>query len=143
MKALQTLNTLPTKKEQQKELIRNAAYEITKSPETVKEAVAWLNFVTKTMEAIRKDPAVQKTLEIALQDYGKGTHDFGDFEINVQERTTYDFSNDPEWEALNAQLKAREVILKSVRGEIYNKTTGEVLTPPATKVSTIYQFRIK
>lgn len=64
------------------------------------------------------------------------------YEISIMSRTSYSFSNDDHWEAINQARKNREAMLKKAfkmnekNQTLTDPETGEIIPPAEVKVST-------
>jgi hypothetical protein len=138
MNALSHLQVLPMTIEERLAFINQAVDEITSGERNPIETYILLNSVEELATKIRRHPAVKEATIRELTKYGQRTVDFGRFEVQIQERKQYDFSQccDSEWEELDAQImtltekrKEREAMLKNLTEPVGNIETGEYIYP--------------
>lgn len=95
------------------------------------------------ISAIRKNESVKKAVMNEATKYGQ-KFEFKNAEITVTGRTTYDYSNDAEWNDLKEKIKAREDKLKVARDhKVIDEETGEILMPPISKFSEYLTIKFK
>jgi hypothetical protein len=128
--ALSTLTVLPRTKEEIKNFASKAKVELLSGNYDVLELFVQSIAIEKTLEAIFKDDEVKSKLNDIASLYPEKTFEIGQAKITRSERKTYDHTNDPEWNSINAdieilkaRLKMREAIL--VHDDI-DYQTGEI-----------------
>lgn len=119
------------------------------------ELAVYFKSIEKTIEEVKETLSSMALSE--AEKYGKGKFEFKGAEIQVKELgTKYDYSQtgDTEWErltseknAIDARIKDREAMLKSLTGSltIVNEDTGEMETiyPPIKKSTTGISISLK
>lgn len=83
-------------------------------------------------EKIRKDFRVQDVLFDEVEKNGKQEF-MGAKGVSVQSKTTYDYSQNPSWVALDTAKKELEKQMKAITETMVNTQTGEEMQPAKVK----------
>jgi hypothetical protein len=89
------------------------------------------------IDNIRKNTTIKNLILDEVDKYKNQEYKDGGI-ISVSSKTTYDFSHNPAWVALDKQKKQLEILMKSIAEPVNNENTGES-TPPAN-VKSISKF---
>jgi len=149
MNALAELQRLPVNKQQLDSFLKTAKEEILSG----NQSAMLLDINIKVLEEIaklRKDPEIKQQLVDELNKYSEKTIDFHGAVFTKRNTATYDYSADSKWRDLNAKvveakqaLSDHEAILKTLKTEVADTTTGETLTPATKKSNETYSLKLK
>jgi hypothetical protein len=153
--ALSTLSILPATKSERAHFISKVIDEVQSGARNPIEAYVLLNNLKTLAAELSQSDEFKEAVIRTMMYYDQYKTGFGDFEISLSERKSYDFETceDSEWERLDAEIKSlnvlkkeRESFLKTIKQPIGNIETGEVIHPPAytsTEVITVKERRVK
>ncbi len=153
--ALAQLTVLPATKAERAHFISKVIDELQYGARNPIEAHVMVNNVQKLITELTKAEAYKEAITLELMKYDRNKTGYGDFEISLTERKSYDFETceDSEWERLDAEIKSlnvlkkeRENFLKNIQEPVGNIETGEVIHPPAytsSEVITVKERRAK
>jgi hypothetical protein len=153
--ALSTLSVLPATKKEREHFIGKVIAEVQSGERNPIEAHVLLNNLKTLAAELAKNEDFKEAVISTLMHYDGNKTGFGDFEISLTCRKSFDFETceDSEWERLDAEIKSlnvlkkeRESFLKTIKQPIGNIETGEVIHPPAytsTEVITVKERRAK
>jgi hypothetical protein len=151
--ALSTLTVLPATKKERAHFISKVIDEVQSGARNPIEAYVLLNNLKTLAAELSKSDEFKEAVIRTMMYYDQYKTGFGDFEISLSERKSYEFETcrDSEWERLDAEIKSlnvlkkeRESFLKTIKQPIGNIETGEVIHPPAytsTEVITVKERR--
>ena len=145
MKTLSAITLLPYSKEERKSFIEKAKSEIIDSGRDIHKILANIKAGLDVLDALLKDKDIRKQAIAEMREDKVVV--LNNAEISYYDKKTYNYSFDTEWtevqeqiELLKAKQKARETLLKSVKNDISDLMTGEILesTPfTSTEILTI------
>jgi hypothetical protein len=153
--ALSTLTVLPATKKERAHFISKVIDEVQSGARNPIEAYVLLNNLKTLAAELSKSDEFKEAVIRTMMYYDQYKTGFGNFEISLSERKSYEFETceDSEWERLDAEIKSlnvlkkeRENFLKTIKQPIGNIETGEVIHPPAytsTEVITVKERRVK
>jgi hypothetical protein len=153
--ALSTLTVLPATKAERAHFISKVIDEVQSGARNPIEAYVLLNNLKTLAAELAKNEDFKEAVISTLMHYDGNKTGFGDFDISLTERKSFDFETceDSEWERLDAEIKSlnvlkkeRESFLKTIKQPVGNIETGEVIHPPAytsSEVITVKERRVK
>ena len=135
--AIAEFKRMPATKDERKNFVQIAVNEILSGSQNPLEVELMLKSMEMTIEEIRKNKGVKEAVMEEAEKYNEKTFDFMGASITIQNRSTYDYSNDGTWCGLKEEetqianrRKARELILKGTMEPLVDEDTGEVTNPP-------------
>jgi hypothetical protein len=146
MNAISTLTALPLTRESQKDYIKQVKTSLLNGYVEPFEAAKMLKSFEDIIKALRADSEINELISNEADNYTEKAIEVNGCKFTKCEKPTYDFMacEDSVWRELNIESvrintlkKERETLLKSLKSEIVNPDTGEVIKPP-TKKSTSY-----
>ena len=146
MNALSHLTILPTTAEERRSFVQQAVSEVLNGDRNPVEAHILLNSLEKLVAEIKKHEAFKEAVIKELTKYGQKAVQWGQVEIQLTERKSYDYAAcaDSEWERLDAEIKAlterkkaREAMLQNLSEPVGNLETGEYIYPAAFTVAEV------
>lgn len=148
MNTLSALSLLPENKKQKEAFVNNAVNEILEGNYCPIQIYTNLDVAIKTLTDIQKNEDVKNYVIEKLA--GEKKLELYNCEISLSERKSYNYENDSYWCELNNKLlelkekiKAHEAVLKSLKSELANVDTGEVLSLPIVTASNVLTVKMK
>lgn len=134
MEAIATINQFNITKSEIKSLVRRAKDDILMDGNyDILQIMANLKAMEEVISGIKKE-ILDAVFEEADR-YGEKTFKLHGIEFTKMNRRTYDYSNNPKWTALKAEMTGLETMLKNLTGEMADPETGEILYPAMQKLS--------
>ncbi len=121
MNALSELKRMPESKAEVETFAYAAVGELMDGIETPVEIEVRLKLMEETIKLIRKDPRIKMLL---IEQVESGNNTALGADLTLKQRATWSFT-DPELVALKAKVKARETLLKQMKG--VDPDTGEIV----------------
>jgi hypothetical protein len=143
--ALSLLRDLPTDRKTSDSFIYDAIQSVKNGTFNPIETFARCKIITDTFKAIQEAPSVRESFITEFEKYGERKLEKFGCEIDVQYRKSYEFKDvildelNKELESIKAQIKAREMLLKTGM----NSETGEIFSEPIIKSSPAIKITFK
>lgn len=132
--AITTIQQFDISKSDIKALVRRAKDDILMDGSyDILQIMANLKAMEEVIGGIKKE-ILDAALEEAAK-YGEKTFKLHGVEFTKMNRRTYDYSNNPKWIELKAEMTGLETMLKNLTGEMADPETGEILYPAMQKLS--------
>ena len=135
MNALSTITVLPSTKEEQKNYIALVKESILSGEQNPLIIARQLNAFAGVLKELQADKDIRECFMLEAQKYGSKTFDLG-AKFTIQNRKSYDYTNDTKWseinasiEALKVKLKEREEFLKHLTEPMADLDSGEIINP--------------
>lgn len=151
MEAISLIHALPNTKEEIKDFTAKVKEAIMAgNSDPIHEAI-YITAIQKVAEVLRKDPDIQNLVVEELMKYDRGTTQMGSTTVEIAETgVKYDYQEDPILQELEQKklsvmnaIKDRQEILKSLKTEVADTETGEIMKPAVKTSSTNYKITIK
>lgn len=144
MYAIQTLSQLPETREQQKEFANQVIEELMNGNHDLLRVWQQMTIIADTFELIKKSETLKQAVIAEVEKYGKDGATINGCKLTVQQRRNFDFSacnhagynaSKHNIEIETKKLKKFEAFLKTLKEEIGDQNTGELIMPPTFTVT--------
>ena len=101
-----------------------------------------LKMFENVISEMRKNENVKSAVSSEVDKYSEKTINIFNAKITKSGKTTYKFEtcNDSVYDNLKIKLKERETFLKSLKQEVVNNETGEIIKPPINNYSSFLKI---
>lgn len=142
MNALTQLSNLPETRAEQHTFVHAAIEELMNGEHDLMKFWVQASILADTLNEIKESLLIKRMVLEEANKY-KGTKAYG-CDINVKSKRSYDYSvcNHPKWQLLKQEekdlkesIKEIESMLKTLKNDIADVETGDVISPPNVSVS--------
>lgn len=150
--AISQFSNLPQTKNERKNFVEMCVNEILSGSKNPLELELYLKNIEDTISEIRKNEEVKRLIYEEASKYNQKTFEFANAEITLTSRSTFNFKdcNDSIYNDLDnvlkttkEQIKEREAFLKSLKSEVVNPETGELIYPANKQTTEFLTIKIK